>query len=126
MDIHSPRAVRAAALAAFALACAGAASASRVVSEPPPAASAVVSAAQQPAHAQADDSASLREATLAAVDTRRGRIRVHGIWLDAAKSRVLRGGRPVALDALKPGEPIRFTVGADPAGAQSVRVIYAP
>ena len=126
MDILSPRSLRAAAIAAAALAFAGAASASRVAFAPPPPASSVVSAPQQPAPAQADESASLRAGTVGAIDVRRARIQVQGVWLDAARSKVLRGGRAVALDALRAGDAIRFTVAADAAGTQSVRVIYVP
>jgi hypothetical protein len=104
------------------------ASASRVGGAPPPAASAVQAAAQQPAHAQADDSASLRQGTVAAVDERGARVQVQGIWIDivAGKTQLLRNGRAAGLDTLKSGEPIRFTVVPGSGGAPAMKVIYAP
>jgi hypothetical protein len=104
------------------------ASASRVGGAPAPAASAVQAAAQQPAHVQADESASLRQGTVGAVDERASRVQVHGIWIDlvAGKSQLLRNGRAAALDTLKAGEPIRFTVVPGSGAALAMKVIYAP
>ena len=103
-------------------------SASRVGGAPAPAASAVQGAAQEPAHAQADESASLRQGTVGAVDPRGGRVQVQGIWIDivAGKTQLLRSGRAASLDTLAAGEPIRFTVMSDRAGAPAMKVIYAP
>jgi hypothetical protein len=124
----SRRRWRAAALAAFGLACAGAVLASRVSVGSPPAASAVQGSVQQPKHVQTDESASLRQGVVGAVDERHSRIQVQGIWLEtvAGKTKVLRGGRPVGLETLKVGEIIRFTVAPGSAGTPSVRLIYAP
>jgi len=126
--IFATRHWRAAALLAFALAVAGPAPAVRVGSAPPPAASAVQSSAQQPQQVQADESASLRQGVVAAIDERRGRLQIQGIWLDlvAGKTTLLRNGRPAALDTLKAGEAIRFTVAPDSSAAPSLRLIYAP
>ncbi|HEY2558444.1 MAG TPA: hypothetical protein VGI48_01905 [Caldimonas sp.] len=124
----SKRCWRAAALAALGLACAGVASASRVDFAPPPAASAVQTSAQQPQHVQADESSSLRQGVVGAVDERRARIQVQGIWLDtvAGQTKLLRGGRPAGLETLRAGETIRFTVAPESTGAPSVRLIYVP
>jgi hypothetical protein len=124
----SKRRWRATALAAVGLACAGVASASRVGFAPPPAASAVQASAQQPQQVQADESASLRQGVVSAVDERRARIQVQGIWLDtvAGKTKLLRDGRPAGLETLKAGETIRFTVAPESTGTPSVRLIYVP
>ena len=112
--------------ACLTLACA--ASAIRVGNADAPTPSAVQATAQQPAHVQADESASLRQGTIAAVDTRGGRLQVQGIWLDlvADKTKLIRNGRSAGLDTLKAGESIRFTVAPGRGAAQSVGVIYAP
>jgi hypothetical protein len=124
----SRRCWRAAALAAVGLACAGTALASRVGFEPPPAASAVQASAQQAQQVQTDESASLRQGVVGAVDGRRARIQVQGIWLDtvAEKTTLLRNGRPAGLETLRVGETIRFTVAPESTGTPSVRLIYVP
>ncbi|MGZ8258988.1 MAG: hypothetical protein ACXWUL_00375 [Caldimonas sp.] len=103
------------------------ASAVRVGNGVEPAASAVQAAAQEPAQAQADESASLRQGTIAAVDERRGRLQVQGLWLDVVpdKTKLIRHGRPATLDTLRAGEAIRFTV-APGRTAPSLGVIYVP
>ena len=122
---------RAAGLAVAALALAaftGAASATRVAGAAAPAASSVLGGDQQPAHVQADESASLRQGTIGALDPRTGRVQVQGIWLDvvADKTQLLRGDRPAALDTLRVGESIRFTLLPGNAAAPALKVIYAP
>jgi len=104
------------------------ANASRVGGAPPPAASAVQGAAQEPTQGQADESASLRQGTVGAVDPRGGRVQVQGVWIDlvAGRTQLLRGGRAAGLDTLAAGEPIRFTVMSGRAGAPAMKVIYAP
>lgn len=128
--LFSPRRVRAACfglVAAALLPLAGVAGASRVGGAPPPAASAVQAAAQQPTHAQTDESASLRQGTVGAVDERGARVQVQGIWIDlvADKTQLLRNGRRAGLETLKAGESIRFTV-VPGAAAPAMKVIYAP
>jgi hypothetical protein len=93
-----------------------------------PAASAVLNSPQQPAHAQADESASLRQGVITALDERGTRLQVQGIWLDvvAGKTQVLRNGQPAKLETLKVGDAIRFTVAPGATEGQAVRVIYAP
>jgi hypothetical protein len=130
-DFHLSQRLRGAAVAAAALALAAAAtvaSASRVAGAPAPAASSVQGATHQPAQVQADESASLREGTVGAVDERGGRVQVQGIWLElaAGKTRLLRGGEPAGLDSLKAGETIRFTVLPGNGATATLKVIYAP
>ena len=93
-----------------------------------PAASAVQAAVQQPAHLQADESASLRQGTVGAVDARATRVQVQGIWIDlvAGKTQLMRNGRAAGLETLTPGEPIRFTVVQGTGAAPAMKVIYAP
>ena len=105
------------------------ASAVRVGGAAAPAASAVQGATQQePAHVQADESASLRQGTVGAVDERGTRVQVQGIWLDvvAGKTQLLRNGQAAGLETLKPGEAIRFTVVPGSGVAPALKVIYAP
>ncbi|HEV7574683.1 MAG TPA: hypothetical protein VGO85_01455 [Caldimonas sp.] len=131
-DLFSPGRVRAASFALVALALASfanLASASRAGGAAPPAASAVQGAAQQPAQVQADESASLRQGTVAAVDERATRLQVNGVWLDLVegKTQLVRDGRLAGLATLKAGEAIRFTViPASGAAAPALKVIYAP
>jgi hypothetical protein len=118
-----------ASLAALALlSLATGALASRVHGGAAPAASAVRSSAQEPAHLQADESASLRQGTIAALDARGGRAQVQGIWLDLVpgKTQLLRSGQPACLGTLRVGEAIRFTVAPGRTGAPALKVIYAP
>lgn len=130
--LFSPGRVRAACLGvvfAALLPVATVASASRVGGAPPPAASAVQAAAQQPPHDQADESGSLRQGTVGAVDERAARVQVQGIWIDlvAGKTQLLRNGRAAGLETLTAGEPIRFTVvPASGTAAPKMKVIYAP
>ena len=94
-----------------------------------PAASAVLATPQQAAAAQADESASLRQGVITALDAKGTRLQVQGIWLDiaAGKTQVLRNGESAQLETLKVGDTIKFMVapGAGEA-AQALRVIYAP
>ncbi len=129
--LFSSRRNRAAGLglvAAGLLSLATAASASRVGGAAPPAASAVQGAVQEPAHVQADESASLRQGTVGAVDARAGRVQVQGVWIDlvAGKTQLLRNGRVAGLETLKAGEPIRFTVVSKTGAVPAMKVIYAP
>jgi len=119
---------RGALLACAGIVLAGAALASRVQGEGPPPPSAVQPSPQQPPHVQTDESASLRHGVVAAVDERSSRILVHGVWLQLAgdTTRLVRNGRPAALETLKAGEAIRFALAADGAGNRTVRLIYAP
>ena len=125
------RRARAAALglvAAGLLPVAMVASASRVGGAPAPTASAVQGATQQPAHVQADESASLRQGTVGAIDARAMPVQVQGIWIDwvAGSTQLLRNGHAAGFDTLKAGEPIRFTVVSKSGAAPAMKVIYAP
>ena len=123
--MHRPRA----ALVALAgLGAALGAAASRVGDAPAPSATAVQTSAQQPAQAQADESASLRHGTITAIDRKARRIQIQGVWADVAagKTMLLRQGTPAALDTLRVGEPIRFTAASTSASTAMLRVIYAP
>ncbi len=102
------------------------ASATRAGGAAAPAASAVQGSGQEPAHVQADDSASLRQGTVSAVDERR--VKVQGVWIElvAGKTQLLRNGRAAGLETLKPGEAIRFTVESASGAAPAMKVIYAP
>ncbi|MDQ6638503.1 MAG: hypothetical protein M3Z15_02415 [Pseudomonadota bacterium] len=123
--------MRAACFAVTALALASAttlASAVRIGGAAAPAASAVQGTAQEPAQGQADESASLRQGTIGAVDERGMRLQVQGIWLDlvAGKTQLIRKGQAAGLETLKAGEAIRFTVVPGSSGASALKVIYAP
>ena len=122
------RCLRAAAVGGAGLTLVCSASAIRVGNADAPAASAVQTTAQQPAQVQADESASLRQGTIAAVDVRGGRVQVQGIWLDlvADKTKLIRNGRSAGLETLQAGESIRFTVAPGRHAAQSLGVIYVP
>lgn len=123
--MHSTRPVL---VLAIGLGLAFGAGASRVANAPPPSASAVQSSTAQPAHDQADETASLRQGTITAIDAGKARIQLQGIWVDApaANTKLLRHGRPAGLDTLRVGESIRFTVHPGTAAKPSVDVIYAP
>ncbi|MEO8311280.1 MAG: hypothetical protein ABI520_08930 [Caldimonas sp.] len=117
------------ALVALALATiATVAGAVRVGGGAAPSASSVQGAAQQPAQAQADESASLRHGTIRAIDERVTKVQVHGVWLDlvAGKTQLLRNGEPAGFETLKPGEAIRFTTESATAAAPAMKVIYVP
>ncbi len=122
------RRLRIAATFVVGLGVASAGMAFRVDGAGAPAASAVQSSPQQAAAAQTDESASLRQGTIVAVDERGTRLQVQGIWLDvvAGKTQLLRNGRPAGLETLKAGETIRFTLVSGSGLAPAMKVIYAP
>ena len=93
-----------------------------------PSASAVQGSAQQSSQVQNDESASLREGTITAIDASGTRLQVQGTWLGVVdgKTLAMRQGRPVGLATLRVGETIRFTVAPGGTEAASLRVIYAP
>lgn len=107
---------------------AGPALAAGVVGAPAPSAAAVQGLAQQPAQAQTDESASLRQGAITALDAGGTRLQVQGIWLEIVDGKTVatRNGRPAATASLKVGETIRFTVAPGIAEAASLRLIYAP
>ena len=115
-------------LAAIATALSGPSLAVRVGGATAPAASAVQGLAQQPARIQNDESASLREGTITALDASGTRLQVQGTWLGLVDGQTLamRQGRPVGLATLRVGETIRFTVAPSDTEAASLRLIYAP
>jgi hypothetical protein len=124
--------IAAAACAGAAIAlCAGPAAATRVgggVGQVP-AASAVRAAPLEPAHLQTDESASLRQGTIAAIDAAGARVQMtQGVWLalDPAKTQLVRNGQTAGLETLKVGEAIRFTIVADPGAPATMKVIYVP
>jgi hypothetical protein len=122
------RSVSLAVVAAALAATATTAGAVRVENRPPPAASAVRDSVPEPANVQADESGSLRQGTIGAVDERASRVQVQGVWLDvlAGKTQLLRNGQPAGLETLKAGEAIRFTVFPGAGAAPAMKVIYAP
>lgn len=128
MDRLHFQGLRAAALLVLGLAAASASVASGVVGAQAPAASSVQAARHQPASAQADESASLREGAVTALDERGSRLQVQGVWLAivAGKTQIVRQGRKVGADTLKVGETIRFTVAPAGTEAPSLRMVYAP
>jgi hypothetical protein len=130
-DLLSPRTARAASLAMLAFGLASMttlAGAVRVGGAAAPSASSVQGAAQQPAQAQADESASLRHGTIRAIDERVTRVQIHGVWLDlvAGKTQLLRNGEAAGFETLKPGEAIRFTTESSTGAALAMKVIYVP
>lgn len=102
--------------------------AGRVGGAAAPSAATVQGSPQQPASVQADESASLRQGIVTALDPKGMRLQVQGIWLEASegKTKLIRGGREARLDTLTVGETVRFMVGPGSAEATSMRVIYAP
>lgn len=94
-----------------------------------PDASSVRASPPEPAHLQTDESASLRQGTIAAIDAAGARVQMtHGIWLavDPAKTQLVRNGQAAALQSLKVGEAIRFTIVTNPAAPATMKVIYVP
>ena len=100
----------------------------RVENAGAPASAAVLGTPQQAAKTQADESASLRQGVITALDAKGARLQVQGIWLEVVdgKTQVLRNGAPARLETLKTGDAIRFTVAPGTVEGQSLRVIYAP
>ena len=115
-------------LAVIATALAGPSFAVRVGGAAAPPASAVQGLAQQPARVQNDESASLRQGTITALDASGARLQVQGTWLEIVdgKTLAMRQGKPVDLTTLKVGDTIRFTVAPGSTEAASLRIIYAP
>jgi hypothetical protein len=115
-------------LAAVAMALAGPSLAVRVGGAAAPSASAVQGLTPQPAPEQNDESASLRQGTITALDANGARLQVQGIWLELVQGKTLamRQGKPVDIGTLKIGETIRFTVAPGSTEAASLRLIYAP
>jgi hypothetical protein len=126
-SIHSRR-LRCCLWVAVAATFAGPSLAVRVGGVAAPSASAVQGLAPQPAHVQNDESASLREGAITALDASGTRLQVQGIWLDlvAGKTLAMRKGKPVDIATLKVGETIRFTTAPGSTEAASLRLIYAP
>jgi len=128
MNSLQSRPLRALAIAALGLGISSLSLAIRIENAGAPASSAVLGSPQQAAKAQADESASLRQGLVTALDAGGARVQVQGVWLEvvAGKTQVLRNGQAARLDTLKVGDTIRFTVTAGSADAQALRVIYAP
>ncbi len=106
----------------------GAGHAARVGGEPAPSPSTVQGLAQQTAQVQADESASLRQGTITALDPKGTRLQVQGTWLEIVDGKTVatRNGRAIGAESLKVGETIRFTVAPGSTEAASLRLIYAP
>ncbi len=121
------RPLRGVLLAAVATALCGPGLAARVAGAAPSAA-VVQGSQQQSTQIQNDESASLREGTITALDASGTRLQVQGIWLGLAEGKTLamRQGKPVGLATLRVGETIRFTVTPGGSEAASLRLIYAP
>ena len=81
------------------------------------------------AASQADDSTSLREGVITAVNDKRDQVLINGSWLKVVegKTRVFRQGRSVKSgDELVNGKQVKFTLmpgGTDPA---TLGVVYVP
>ncbi|MEO8836325.1 MAG: hypothetical protein ABI364_06265 [Caldimonas sp.] len=122
------RAARGAAIGAAALAVATLSLAVRPQNTGSPVLDSAASVPQQSASVQSDESASLRQGTVTALDERGARLQVQGIWLAvvADKTHLVRAGRASRLETLQLGEAIRFTVMSAESGAPSLGVIYAP
>ncbi len=119
---------RSALLIAALAALAGPSLAVGIVGATAPPAAVVQAQPVQPAHVQNDESASLRQGTITALDAKGARLQVQGIWLELVdgKTLAIRNGRAVGVDTLKVGETIRFTVAPGAGEAASLRLIYAP
>ena len=76
---------------------------------------------------QADDSNSLRQGTITAINERGDRLQVQGVWCDvgAGQTMLIRDGQQARLDSLKTGELIRFTLAPGASERPVLRVIYA-
>ena len=85
-----------------------------------------VSAATAASHA--DDSSSLRQGTISAVNDARDQIEVNGSWLKlaAGKTQVFRQGRAVDRDVLAKGQTVKFTLMPGQADRFTLGVIYVP
>ena len=120
--------LRAAILLALGAAIGSASVASRVNGSSAPAASSVQGAPVQPASEQVDESASLRNGTVTALDERGTRVQVQGVWLDVVggKTQLSHHGQPARIDTLRVGETVRFTVVPGATQGQALRVVYAP
>ena len=128
MNCSQSRSLRTLTVAALGLGFSSLSLAVRLENAGAPAASAVLGTPQQAANAQADESASLRQGVITALDERGARLQVQGIWLEvvAGKTQVLRNGQPVKVDTLRVGDAIKFTVAPGAIETQAARVIYAP
>lgn len=77
----------------------------------------------------ADDSSSLREGVITAVNDKRDQIEVNGSWLKvvAGSTRVFRQGRTVnAVDELVKGSKVKFTLAPGAADRATLGVVYVP
>ena len=107
----------------------------RVGNEPPPSAASgaarqtqatPVSAAAAASHA--DDSSSLRQGTISAVNAAHDQIEVNGSWLKiaAGQTRLFRQGRAVESDVLAKGQAVKFTLLPGQADRFTLGVVYVP
>jgi cysteine sulfinate desulfinase/cysteine desulfurase-like protein len=118
-------------IAALALVGATQAWAVRVGNEPPPTAVSAQSAAPTgPATgaSHADDSSSLRQGTISAVNANHDQIEVNGSWLKiaAGQTRVFRQGRAVESDVFAKGQAVKFTLLPGQADRFTLGVVYVP
>lgn len=76
-----------------------------------------------------DDSSSLREGVITAVNDKRDQIEVNGSWLKLVdgKTRVFRRGRAViGADELVKGSQVKFTLAPGAADPLTLGVVYVP
>lgn len=111
------------------LVCCPASWATTVTGTPAPsAASSRSSVAPEAAASQADDSSSMREGVITAVNDRRDQIEINGSWLKlvAGKTQVFRKGRSAQLDELEKGQKVRFTLAPGMADRATLGAVYVP
>ena len=86
----------------------------------------VVSA--QAAASHADDSSSMREGVITAVNEKRDQVEINGAWLRlvAGKSIVFRNGRSAQFNELGKGQKVKFTLAPGVADRATLGAIYVP
>ncbi len=80
------------------------------------------------AASNADDSTSMREGVISAVNEKRDQVEINGTWLTvvAGKTQLFRKGRNVKLDELEKGQKVRFTLLSGATGRATLGAIYVP
>ncbi len=100
----------------------------RAIDAPPPTRAAVLNASRPDPALQADDSASLRRGSVAAVSPNADAVLVNGSWLAIVEGRttLFRQGRPVPASQLGKGQMLRFTLAPGSADRKVLGVVYVP